>query len=255
MRSIDSRCGRLRLPGSELREALAPTYRWSRCRRRRTTHLTVEGFYQLEWEETVLDPVGSFFSVTNDVAGPGARRGGDQRRALPAVLRDVRARQRIRRQAIIDRRFSFGRAHPRPSTRNLRSYTAVRIRSSRPVLGTEAEPSSISTPSSWSSNAPRTMSPADSGPVGRRAALSRGGPEPDRARLLLRPLPQPPPAHAPRTHRRSRRPIRAGLAAAGAVGAPRAPTRSRRLSGAATSGRDGRRLPRRSWPRSAAGTD
>ena len=32
----------------------------------------MEGFYQLEWEETVIDPVGSYFSTT-DYVGPGAR--------------------------------------------------------------------------------------------------------------------------------------------------------------------------------------
>ena len=62
--------GKLRLPGSELREALAPVSMIS-VAAAPTDTLTVEGFYQLEWEETVLDPVGSFFS-SNDVAGPGA---------------------------------------------------------------------------------------------------------------------------------------------------------------------------------------
>ena len=61
---------KLRLPGAELREGLeavplvsasASTY----------GNLSVEGFYQLDWEETEIDAVGSYFSVT-DYVGPGA---------------------------------------------------------------------------------------------------------------------------------------------------------------------------------------
>ena len=63
---------KLRLPGSELREALAPTSMVS-LSAAPTDLLSIEGFYQLEWEETVIDPVGSYFSVT-DYVGPGARK-------------------------------------------------------------------------------------------------------------------------------------------------------------------------------------
>ena len=61
---------KLRLPGSELREALAPIPMVS-LSVAPTYNLSMEGFYQLDWEETVIDPVGSYFSTT-DYAGPGA---------------------------------------------------------------------------------------------------------------------------------------------------------------------------------------
>ena len=61
---------KLRLPGSELREALLPVGLAS-LSVSPTDTLSVEGFYQLDWEETEIDPVGSYFSVT-DYAGPGA---------------------------------------------------------------------------------------------------------------------------------------------------------------------------------------
>ena len=62
---------KLRLPGSELREALLPVGLAS-LSVAPTDTLSVEGFYQFEWEETEIDPVGSYFSV-NDYVGPGAR--------------------------------------------------------------------------------------------------------------------------------------------------------------------------------------
>ena len=62
---------KLRLPGSELREALVPIPMVS-LSVAPTYNLSVEGFYQFDWEETVIDPVGSYFSTT-DYAGPGAR--------------------------------------------------------------------------------------------------------------------------------------------------------------------------------------
>ncbi len=64
--------GKLRLPGAELREALQPVPLIS-ASVSTDTNLTVEGFYQLAWEETEIDPVGSYFSVI-DYAGPGASR-------------------------------------------------------------------------------------------------------------------------------------------------------------------------------------
>ena len=63
---------RLRTPGSELREALVPVSMFS-ASVAPTDTLSIEGFYQLDWEETEIDPVGSYFSVT-DYVGPGARR-------------------------------------------------------------------------------------------------------------------------------------------------------------------------------------
>ena len=63
---------KLRLPGSELREALLPVGLAS-ISVAPTDTLSVEGFYQLDWEETEIDAVGSYFSVT-DYAGPGARK-------------------------------------------------------------------------------------------------------------------------------------------------------------------------------------
>ena len=62
----------LRTPGSELREALLPVSMFSAAVAPTDT-LSVEGFYQLDWEKTEIDPVGSYFSVT-DYVGPGATR-------------------------------------------------------------------------------------------------------------------------------------------------------------------------------------
>ena len=62
---------KLRLPGSELREALLPVGLAS-LSVSPSDILSVEGFYQLEWEETEIDPAGSYFSST-DYVGPGAR--------------------------------------------------------------------------------------------------------------------------------------------------------------------------------------
>jgi len=63
---------KLRLPGSELREALLPVGLAS-ISVAPTDNLSVEGFYQLDWEETEIDPVGSYFSST-DYVGPAARK-------------------------------------------------------------------------------------------------------------------------------------------------------------------------------------
>ena len=62
---------KLRLPGSELREALLPVGLAS-ISVAPTDTLSVEGFYQFGWEETRIDAVGSYFSST-DYVGPGAR--------------------------------------------------------------------------------------------------------------------------------------------------------------------------------------
>ena len=63
---------KLRLPGSELREGLLPVPMVS-ASVALTDTLTMEGFYQLDWEKTQIDPVGSYFSVT-DYVGPGAEK-------------------------------------------------------------------------------------------------------------------------------------------------------------------------------------
>ena len=63
---------KLRLPGSELREGLLPVPMVS-ASVALTDTLTMEGFYQLVWEKTQIDPVGSYFSVT-DYVGPGAEK-------------------------------------------------------------------------------------------------------------------------------------------------------------------------------------
>ena len=62
---------KLRRPGSELREALLPVGLAS-LSIAPTDTLSMEAFYQLDWEETEIDPVGSYFSST-DYVGPGAR--------------------------------------------------------------------------------------------------------------------------------------------------------------------------------------
>ncbi len=62
----------LRAPGSELREALKPVPRlWANLGA--TEKVSVEGFYQTHWKETIIDPVGSYWSTT-DLAGPGAEK-------------------------------------------------------------------------------------------------------------------------------------------------------------------------------------
>ena len=63
---------KLRLPGSELREGLLPVPMVSASVALSDT-LSMEGFYQLDWEKTWIDPVGSYFSVT-DYVGPGAKK-------------------------------------------------------------------------------------------------------------------------------------------------------------------------------------
>ena len=63
---------KLRRPGSELREALLPVGLVS-LSVAPTDLLSVEGFWQFDWESTEIDPVGGYFSVT-DYAGPGAEK-------------------------------------------------------------------------------------------------------------------------------------------------------------------------------------
>jgi len=59
----------LRVPGAELREAFRPHGMvWGSADL--SSNLSLEGFYQYEWEETVIDPPGTYFS-TNDFVGRG----------------------------------------------------------------------------------------------------------------------------------------------------------------------------------------
>ncbi len=61
---------KLRLPGAELREGLLPVAAVSASVAPSDT-LSVEGFYQFDWEPTQFDPVGTYFSFV-DYAGNGA---------------------------------------------------------------------------------------------------------------------------------------------------------------------------------------
>jgi hypothetical protein len=59
----------LRVPGAELREAFRPQGMvWGSFNL--SNNISIEGFYQYEWEPIVIDPPGTYFS-TNDFAGPG----------------------------------------------------------------------------------------------------------------------------------------------------------------------------------------
>jgi len=62
----------LRLPGSELKEALVPVGMVS-ASIAANEYVSFEGFYQYDWEKTEIDPVGSYWS-TNDFAGDGGDR-------------------------------------------------------------------------------------------------------------------------------------------------------------------------------------
>ena len=88
---------KLRLPGSELREALLPAGLAS-VAVAPTDTLSVEGFYQFDWDETRIDPVGSYFSST-DYAGPGARK---------AVITNIYEALMPGQQQLWDRGFGFG---------------------------------------------------------------------------------------------------------------------------------------------------
>ncbi len=63
---------KIRVPGAELREALRPIPVLS-GNIGITENGSLEAFIQLQWEETRIDPPGSYFS-TNDFAGPGGER-------------------------------------------------------------------------------------------------------------------------------------------------------------------------------------
>lgn len=63
---------KIRVPGAELREALRPVLVLSGSMDV-TENGSLEAFLQLDWEETRIDPPGSYFS-TNDFAGSGGER-------------------------------------------------------------------------------------------------------------------------------------------------------------------------------------
>ena len=63
---------KLRTPGAELRDALEPVPLVS-ASVAPTAALSVEGFYQLDWKKTEIDPPGTYFS-TNDYVGAGGNR-------------------------------------------------------------------------------------------------------------------------------------------------------------------------------------
>ena len=59
----------LRVPGSELREAFRPVgMAWASFDF--SSNVSIEGFYEYEWEPIVVDPPGTYFS-TNDFVGLG----------------------------------------------------------------------------------------------------------------------------------------------------------------------------------------
>jgi hypothetical protein len=60
----------LRVPGAELRDALLPVGA-VKFSIKPSANTSFEAFYQYAWEETKIDPVGSYFSTT-DLAGAGA---------------------------------------------------------------------------------------------------------------------------------------------------------------------------------------
>ncbi len=59
----------IRIPGSEVRDALLPVAIID-VDASFTDNFSIEGFYQLNWEETEIDASGTYFS-TNDFASPG----------------------------------------------------------------------------------------------------------------------------------------------------------------------------------------
>jgi hypothetical protein len=63
---------RIRVPGSELKEALVPVSMAS-FSLGVSENITFEGFYQFDFEQTEIDPTGTYFS-TNDFAGVGGER-------------------------------------------------------------------------------------------------------------------------------------------------------------------------------------
>ena len=62
--------GKFRLPGAEVKEVLVPVEAFS-FNVGLTDNLSMEAFYQWNWKETAIDPVGTFFSETDLFAAGG----------------------------------------------------------------------------------------------------------------------------------------------------------------------------------------
>ena len=77
---------KLRTPGAELRDALEPVPLVS-ASVAPTSALSVEGFWQLDWKKTEIDPRGTYFS-TNDYVGAGGNRAFFDDPRFSAVLPD-----------------------------------------------------------------------------------------------------------------------------------------------------------------------
>ena len=79
---------KLRTPGAELRDALEPVPLVS-ASVAPTSALSVEGFWQLDWKKTEIDPRGTYFS-TNDYVGAGGDRAFFDDPRFSAILPDDR---------------------------------------------------------------------------------------------------------------------------------------------------------------------
>lgn len=73
-----------RLPGSEIKEVLIPTQALG-FNLGVTDDLSVEGYYQWEWTETVQDPVGTYYS-TDDLFSPGGNVAYNNATSLAPVM-------------------------------------------------------------------------------------------------------------------------------------------------------------------------
>ena len=105
---------KLRLPGSELREALLPISMVSMSAAP-TYALSLEAFYQLDWAKTEIDPVGSYFSST-DYAGPGATKA-----VLTTIMESLIPDDKI----LQDQGFGFGPFMTRFINEDLSGYTVM----------------------------------------------------------------------------------------------------------------------------------
>lgn len=72
--------GKFRLPGSEVKEVLVPVEAFS-FNIGLTDNLSMEAFYQWNWKESAIDPVGTYFSET-DLFADGGNTGYSQQTAL-----------------------------------------------------------------------------------------------------------------------------------------------------------------------------
>jgi hypothetical protein len=79
-----------RRPGAEIKEGLIPVNMFYMSQSI-TDQLSADAFYQLEWDQTVIDNCGTFFSTT-DVAADGCK--GNYNILDPATIRQVQAASR-----------------------------------------------------------------------------------------------------------------------------------------------------------------